>query len=109
VKEDIFEGIKVKRINDSLENILEKYLDCDVTLIPCGGGDKIIAAREQWNDGVNMLTISPGVVVSYDRNNVTNAVLKRYGVTVLEIRGSELSRGRGGPRCMSLPLIRNNK
>lgn len=107
IREDIFEGIKVRKLNGNLEDILESYLNCDVTLIPCGGGDNLIAAREQWNDGVNVLCVSPGVVVSYDRNNVTNAVLKRFGIKVLEIRGSELSRGRGGPRCMSMPLVRD--
>ena len=108
IKEDVMEGIKVKEINDSLENILEKYLKKDITLIPCGGGDKIISEREQWNDGSNTLCIAPGVVVVYDRNNITNAVLRRYGIKVLEMHGSELSRGRGGPRCMSMPLIRSD-
>ena len=109
IKEDIIEGIKVKKMYDNLENILGKYIDCNVTLIPCGGGDKIIAEREQWNDGTNVLCIAPGVVIAYDRNNVTNAVLKRYGIKVLEIKGSELSRGRGGPRCMSIPLVRSDR
>ena len=109
IKQDIEEGVVVKEINDSLENILEKYLERDVTLIPCGGGDKVISEREQWNDGSNTLCIAPGVVVVYDRNNVTNAVLRRYGIKVLEMHGSELSRGRGGPRCMSMPLIREDK
>ena len=108
IKEDVMEGIKVKEINDSLENILEKYLKKDITLIPCGGGDKIISEREQWNDGSNTLCIAPGVVVVYDRNNITNAVLRRYGIKVLEMHGSELSRGRGGPRCMSMPLERSD-
>lgn len=108
IKEDVMEGIKVKEINDSLENILEKYLKRDITLIPCGGGDKIISEREQWNDGSNTLCIAPGVVVVYDRNNITNAVLRRYGIKVLEMHGSELSRGRGGPRCMSMPLERSD-
>ena len=108
IKEDVMEGIKVKEINDSLENVLEKYLKRDITLIPCGGGDKIISEREQWNDGSNTLCIAPGVVVVYDRNNITNAVLRRYGIKVLEMHGSELSRGRGGPRCMSMPLIRSD-
>lgn len=108
IKQDINEGVLVKEINDSLENILEKYLERDVTLIPCGGGDKVISEREQWNDGSNTLCISPGVVVVYDRNNVTNAVLRRYGIKVLEMHGSELSRGRGGPRCMSMPLVRED-
>ena len=107
VKEDIFEGIKVKKLNGDFESILEKYLGHDITLIPCGGGDKVIAAREQWNDGVNVLCIAPGVVIAYERNNITNTILRRYGIEVLEIRGSELSRGRGGPRCMSNPIIRN--
>lgn len=108
IKEDITQGVKVEEINDSLENILEKYLNKDITLIPCGGGDKIISEREQWNDGSNTLCIAPGVVIVYDRNNITNAVLRRYGIKVLEMHGSELSRGRGGPRCMSMPLVRSD-
>ena len=103
IKEDVMEGVKVK------ENILEKYLKRDITLIPCGGGDKVISEREQWNDGSNTLCIAPGVVIVYDRNNITNAVLRRYGIKVLEMHGSELSRGRGGPRCMSMPLIREDR
>ena len=109
IKEDVMEGVKVREINDSLENILEKYLKRDITLIPCGGGDKIISEREQWNDGSNTLCIAPGVVVVYNRNNITNAVLRRYGIKVLEMHSSELSRGRGGPRCMSMPLYREDR
>ena len=109
IKEDYAEGVLVKEVNDSLGNILEKYLGRDISLIPCGGGDKIISEREQWNDGSNTLCIAPGVVIVYDRNNITNAVLRRYGIKVLEMHGSELSRGRGGPRCMSMPLIREEK
>ena len=109
IKEDVMEGVKVREINDSLENILENYLKRDIILIPCGGGDKVISEREQWNDGSNTLCIAPGVVIVYDRNNITNAVLRRYGVKVLEMHGSELSRGRGGPRCMSMPLLREDR
>lgn len=98
--------IRVKEKNDSLENILGEYLGVKVTLIPCAGGDKIDAEREQWNDGSNTLCIAPGVVVVYDRNNVTNEILKEHGLKVLEMPSAELSRGRGGPRCMSMPLIR---
>lgn len=109
IKEDVIEGVRVREVNDNLEGILERYLKRDVTLIPCGGGDKIISEREQWNDGSNTLCIAPGVVIVYDRNNITNAVLRRYGIKVLEMHGSELSRGRGGPRCMSMPLIREDR
>ena len=108
IKEDEVEGVKVREINDNLENILEGYLGRDITLIPCGGGDKVISEREQWNDGSNTLCIAPGVVIVYDRNNITNAVLRRYGIKVLEMHSSELSRGRGGPRCMSMPLLRRD-
>lgn len=100
--------INVRKIEDSLENILEKYLGKDITLIPCGAGDQIISEREQWNDASNTLCIAPGVVIVYDRNNITNALLRRYGIKVLEMHGSELSRGRGGPRCMSMPLYRED-
>ncbi|MBL7006826.1 MAG: arginine deiminase [Spirochaetia bacterium] len=77
-----------------------------VDLIQTGGGDRITAAREQWNDSANTLAISPGVVVTYRRNVVSNDTLEKHGITVLPIRGSELVRGRGGPRCMSMPLVR---
>lgn len=79
-----------------------------INLIECGGGDEIAAAREQWNDGSNTLAIAPGVVVTYDRNYVTNAKLREAGVEVIEVSGSELGRGRGGPRCMSMPLVRED-
>ncbi|NQT59831.1 MAG: arginine deiminase, partial [Bacteroidetes bacterium] len=64
------------------------------------------AAREQWNDSANTLAIAPGVVVTYRRNVVSNDTLEKHGITVLPIQGSELVRGRGGPRCMSMPLVR---
>ena len=96
----------VKEEEDTLEKILSKYLDKDVTLIRCGGGDKVIAGREQWNDGSNTLAISPGKVITYERNYVTNEILDKYNVTVFDIPSGELSRGRGGPRCMSMPLYR---
>mgnify|MGYP005774194125 FL=1 len=102
------EDLNVKEINDSLEHILETYLGYPVTLIPCAGGDKISAEREQWNDGSNTLCIRPGVVVVYNRNEITNEVLRQHGITVLEMSSAELSRGRGGPRCMSMPLERED-
>lgn len=102
------DDIKVKEIDDTLENILTHYCGTKVTLIPCAGGDRIASEREQWNDGSNTLAIAPGKIVVYDRNDVTNAILKEYGLTVLTIPSAELSRGRGGPRCMSMPLVREN-
>ena len=77
-----------------------------VTLIHCGGGSVIDAAREQWNDGTNTLAVAPGEVIAFSRNYVTNGILRDHGVTVHEIPSAELSRGRGGPRCMSMPLWR---
>jgi len=92
---------------DSLENILKEHLRLDnVTLIKCGGGSVIDAAREQWNDGSNTFCIAPGKVIAYSRNYVTNRVMEDAGVEVLTIPSSELSRGRGGPRCMTMPLVR---
>jgi len=91
-----------------LEEILSRHLGVQVTLIRCGGGDKIISGREQWNDGSNTLAISPGKVITYERNYITNEILDRHNVEVLQMPSSELSRGRGGPRCMSMPFVREN-
>lgn len=101
--------IEVKLLQDTLKSILEKYLGVpNVTLIKCGGEDRIAAEREQWNDGSNTLCIAPGVIVVYERNDVTNELLRRAGLKVLEMPSAELSRGRGGPRCMSMPLVRED-
>ena len=100
------DGIKVKEMSGKLEDILEKYVGNPVELIPCGGGDRIAAEREQWNDGSNTLCVRPGTVVVYQRNNVTNDVLYKQGINCLEMPSAELSRGRGGPRCMSMPAWR---
>ncbi|MGG0201206.1 arginine deiminase [Bacillus anthracis] len=93
----------------SLMEALKEVLDLsELVLIPCGGGDVIASAREQWNDGSNTLAIAPGVVVTYDRNYVSNTLLREHGIEVIEVLSSELSRGRGGPRCMSMPIVRKD-
>lgn len=91
-----------------LKKTLEEALQRQVQFVDCGAGDVIAAAREQWNDGSNTLAIAPGVVVTYDRNYVTNAELRKAGIKVIEVVGSELGRGRGGPRCMSMPIYRED-
>ena len=101
-------GLSITEEDDSLQHILERHLGLDhVTLIHCGGQSPVDAAREQWNDGSNTLCIAPGEVIVYERNYTTNAILKDYGVKAYTIPSSELSRGRGGPRCMSMPLVRD--
>ena len=101
-------GIEIVNQTSTLESTLKTALNLsEVSLIRCGGGDPIIAAREQWNDGSNTLAIAPGVVVTYERNYVSNELLSKQGIKVLTMPSSELSRGRGGPRCMSNPLIRD--
>lgn len=101
--------IHINEENATLEDILKKHLGLsDITLIRCAGGDKIDGPREQWNDGSNTLAIAPGEVVVYSRNYVTNRILNENGVKTHVIHSSELSRGRGGPRCMSMPIIRED-
>ncbi|PRY83250.1 arginine deiminase [Alkalibacterium olivapovliticus] len=99
-------ALKVTHHTD-LGNILKDVLNVpEINLIPCGNGDPIAAPREQWNDGSNTLAVKPGVVVTYNRNYVSNQLLRENGIKVIEVPSSELSRGRGGPRCMSMPLLR---
>ena len=101
------ERMHVEERSESLEHVLCDALGLErVTLIRCGGKDNIASAREQWNDGANTLCIAPGKVVVYNRNYVTNEILRASGVEVFEMPSSELARGRGGPRCMSMPLVR---
>ena len=101
-------GTRIRERDEDLESILTEYVGQPVQLIPCGGGDRIAAEREQWNDGSNTLAIAPGEVVVYSRNYVTNRSLEEAGIKVHTIPSAELSRGRGGPRCMSMPLWRED-
>lgn len=99
----------ITRQEGELEVILAKFLERDeVKLIRCGGKSGIDAGREQWNDGSNTLAIAPGEVIVYSRNHVTNQLLEEAGIKLHVIPSSELSRGRGGPRCMSMPLWRES-
>ena len=96
-------------IQGELEAILSSELKLPaVELIRCGGDDAMAAQREQWNDGSNTLAIAPAKVITYERNYVTNDLLEKKGITVITMPSSELSRGRGGPRCMSCPVNRDD-
>lgn len=102
-------ALGIDHLEDSLDAILARGLSLDgVRLIKCGGGDPISADREQWNDGANTLAVRPGTVFVYQRNRVTNEILYKAGLNLLEIPSSELSRGRGGPHCMSMALWRDS-
>lgn len=79
-----------------------------VRMIPTGGGDIFAAEREQWNDANNVLTIRPGVVIGYERNHYTIDRMQKEGIKVIAIPGDELGRGRGGARCMSCPIDRDD-
>ena len=106
-RSDVKGQFVIHKERESLENILKKYLEVDeIKLIRCGGKRGIDAGREQWNDGSNTRAIAPGEVIVYGRNHVTNELLEEEGVKLHVIPSSELSRGRGGPRCMSMPLYR---
>ena len=100
--------VMIRELENKIDKILAKVLGYPIKLIPCGGNDIISANREQWSDGANTLCIEPGKVIVYNRNHITNALLEQEGITTLGFYASELSRGRGGPRCMSMPLEREN-
>jgi len=110
---EIYRGIKPGTLKMfekeySIKRLFSYHLKRKITLIPCGGDNEVASDREQWGDGANALCISPGVVVVYERNQITNQLLRAEGITTLMIPSSELSRGRGGPRCMSMPLVRDD-
>ncbi|WP_050739759.1 arginine deiminase [Acetobacterium bakii] len=93
---------------DTLQGALKSVLGLPaINLIQSGGGNPVAAAREQWNDSTNTLAIAPGVIVAYARNERSNEVLTQNGIEVIGIEASELVRGRGGPRCMTMPLYRD--
>ena len=102
------ESLETTRVKDGFTNAIARALDVpELRLIPTGG-DIFEAEREQWNDANNVLTIRPGVVVTYERNVNTIRNMEEAGINVLTIPGEELGRGRGGARCMSCPLLRDD-